>query len=166
MAGYTNAEYVDMLKVLGACNDSARAAECLYRETFPNRHRHPDHKTIQNVETRVVETGCIAPKCFLYAGRPRSLTWRQEEQLLQDVGKNPTTSTCLLSRIMRHAQFSVHRCLRRYKLYPYHLQPVQMLHPGDNLLRVNFCTWALRKIQRYLEFFLNVLFTDEAHFNQ
>ncbi|KAF2905973.1 hypothetical protein ILUMI_00204 [Ignelater luminosus] len=76
MAGYTNAEYVDMLKVLGACNDSARAAECLYRETFPNRHRHPDHKTIQNVETRVVETGCIAPKCFLYAGRPRSLTWR------------------------------------------------------------------------------------------
>ncbi|KAF2881955.1 hypothetical protein ILUMI_24217 [Ignelater luminosus] len=90
MVEYTNREYIDMLKVLAACNDNARAPEHLYKEIFPN-HRHPDHKTIQNVEIRVKETGCIAPKGSLYAGRPRSLTWRQEKQLLQDVENNPTT---------------------------------------------------------------------------
>lgn len=126
MAAYTNREYVDMIKVLGACNDNSRAAERLYVERFPNR-RHPDHKTIQNAEIRAVDTGCIAPKRSLNAGRPRKLTWQQEEQLLQDVDNNPTTSTRLLSRNRRHTQSSVHRCLRRNSLYPYHLQPVQML---------------------------------------
>ncbi|KAF2896549.1 hypothetical protein ILUMI_09599 [Ignelater luminosus] len=127
MAEYTNREYVDMLKVLGACNDNAHAVERLYRERFSNR-RHPDHKTIQNVETRIVETGCIAPKRSLYAGRPRSLTCRQEEQLLQNVENNPTISTRFLSRIRYHTQSSVHRCLRRYNMYRYQLQSTEVFN--------------------------------------
>lgn len=116
MAGYTNREYVDMIKVLDACNDNARAAEHLYRDRVPNR-RHTDRKTIQ--KTRAVETGCIAPKRSLYADRLRRLAWQQKEQLLQNVENNPTTSTRLLSRNRRHTQFSVHKRLRRYNLYPY-----------------------------------------------
>ncbi|KAF2878669.1 hypothetical protein ILUMI_27506 [Ignelater luminosus] len=102
---------------------------------------HPDHKTIQNVETRIVELGCTALKRSLYAGRPRSLTWPQEEQLLQDMSS-------------------------KIQLASIPPQPVQLLHPEDNLLRVNFGTWALCKIQGNPKSFHNVLFTDEAHFNQ
>ena len=58
---YCNPDYVDMLKVLGACNDNASAAARAYAERFPNR-RHPDAKTIRRVEQRLLETGNLNPR--------------------------------------------------------------------------------------------------------
>lgn len=160
---YSNREYVDMIKVLGACNDNTRAAARLYRENYPNR-RHPDHKTIQNAELRMVETGFVAPKRN-DAGRPPALTWQQEE-LLEIIENDPTTSTRILTRHGQNSRSTIHRFIQRENLYPYHFQPVQILQRVDRELRLNFCRWALQQTEMIPNFFERILWTDEAHFNQ
>jgi hypothetical protein len=52
MAGYyyySNHEYVDMIKALGACDGNAHAAAILCAERFPRKHHHDD-KVITYVE--------------------------------------------------------------------------------------------------------------------
>jgi len=46
-------------------------------------------------------------------------------------------------------------------MYPYHVQRVQNLEPGDFAQRLEFCKWlnGSRQLYRY------ILFTDEAQFN-
>jgi len=46
-------------------------------------------------------------------------------------------------------------------MYPYHVQRVQHLGPGDFAERLEFCKWlnGSRELHRY------ILFTDEAQFN-
>jgi len=47
-------------------------------------------------------------------------------------------------------------------MYPYHVQRVQHLRPGDFTERLEFCKWlnGSRQLHRH------ILFTDEAQFNQ
>ena len=47
-------------------------------------------------------------------------------------------------------------------MYPYHVQRVQNLRPGDFAERLNFCKWlnGSRQLHRY------IMFTDEAQFNR
>ena len=47
-------------------------------------------------------------------------------------------------------------------MYPYHVQRVQHLGPGDFARRLEFCKWlnGSRQLHRY------ILFTDEAQFNR
>jgi hypothetical protein len=161
---YANEEYVDMIKLLGVCNDNARSAARLYRERYPNR-RHPDHKTIRAVEIRLLENGCFAPRKD-NSGRPRRLTWQQEEQLLNDIDQEPLTSVRILERDHQHPRSTVHRFMQRANLYPYHLQPVQCLHPGDSELRLEFCRVVLNTLEMNQNYFEQVLFSDESHFNQ
>jgi len=46
-------------------------------------------------------------------------------------------------------------------MYPYHVQRVQHLRPGDFAERLEFCKWLIgsRQLHRY------TLFTDESQFN-
>jgi hypothetical protein len=56
----------------------------------------------------------------------------------------------------------VWRTLRYDALYPFHQQPVQHLHPGDEAQRLQFCHW-LSYNQELLPY---ILFTDEATFTR
>lgn len=161
---YSNQEYLDMIKLLVVCNNNARAAERLYRHRFPTR-RHPDHKTISAVEVRLLETGCLAPN-MRHAGRPRQLTRQQEEQLLHDIEEDPSVSTRILEANRHHSRSTIHRFMQRENLYPYHLQPVQKLHHGDSGLRLQFSRWFLNCLDTNEDLFKQVLWSDEAHFNQ
>ena len=54
------------------------------------------------------------------------------------------------------------RTLHAEGMYPYHVQRVQHLGPGDFAERLEFCKWlnGIRELHRYS------LFTDESHFNR
>jgi hypothetical protein len=63
MAGnyyYSNHEYMDMIKALGACNGNAHTAAILYAERFP-RQQHPDDKVITCAEQWFVDTEHLNP---------------------------------------------------------------------------------------------------------
>lgn len=50
-------------------------------------------------------------------------------------------------------------------MYPYHLQRVQALYPGDHIRRLAFCQWFLQQ-QAHPNFAWHVLFTDESEFTR
>ena len=54
------------------------------------------------------------------------------------------------------------RTLHADGMYPYHVQRVQHLRPGDFAERLNFCKWlnGRRQLHRY------IMFTDEVQFNR
>src|SRR5215472_14538049 len=57
---------------------------------------------------------------------------------------------------------TVWRTLHAEGMYPYHVQRVQHLRPGDFAERLNFCKWlnGSRQLHR------SIMFTDEAQFNR
>lgn len=161
---YSNREYVDMLKVLGAHNDNASAASRAYTVKFPNR-RHPDAKTIRRVEQRLLETGNLNPR-LNKGGRHSTLNVVQEEQILDFVEAEPNTSLRVTSRQTHFQKDTIHRLLRRNGLYPFRPQKVQVLHEGDRELRINFCRWLLDNVNNDPHFIENIMFTDECTFTQ
>jgi hypothetical protein len=58
---YSSSEYVDMILTFARCGNNAREAVRLYREQFPQRQSHPDHKTILKLIARGRETGQMQP---------------------------------------------------------------------------------------------------------
>jgi hypothetical protein len=58
---YSSSEYVDMILTFARCGNNAREAVRLYREQFPQRQSHPDHKTILQLIARGQETGQMQP---------------------------------------------------------------------------------------------------------
>jgi hypothetical protein len=58
---YSSSEYVDMILTFARCGNNAREAVRLYREEFPQRQSHPDHKTILKLIARGRETGQMQP---------------------------------------------------------------------------------------------------------
>ena len=74
-------------------------------------------------------------------------------------------SSCATTRRMGRRLFVPHtrvwRTLQAEGMYPYHVQRVQYLRPGDFTERLEFCKWfnGSRELHRY------ILFTDESQFN-
>lgn len=161
---YCNRDYVDMLKLLGACNDNATAAARAYAERFPNR-RHPDAKTIRRVEQRLLETGNLNPRKN-QAGRQSMLSVDQEEQILEFVEAEPSISLRIVSSQLHFQKNTIHRLLRRNGLYPFRPQKVQVLHDGDRELRVNFCRWLLHSLNNDPHFIEKILWSDESTFTE
>jgi hypothetical protein len=50
-----------MILTFVRCGNNAREAVRLYREQFPQRQSHPDHKTILKLMARRRETGQMQP---------------------------------------------------------------------------------------------------------
>ena len=79
----------------------------------------------------------------------------EEEGIVQMVQRSPRASTRRIARRLR-----VPHTLAE-GMYPYHVQRVQHLGPGDFAERLEFCRWlnCSRQLHRYIPF------TDEAQFN-
>jgi hypothetical protein len=82
----------------------------------------------------------------------------EHENILEMVQCSPTTSTQRLSTCLGVSQTCIWRTLHDDSLYPFHQQCVQILHPGDSAMHVEFCHWL--HINHQL--LLLILFTDEA----
>ena len=89
-----------------------------------------------------------------------------EEEGLERVGNDPSTSTRAISHVMGSNHSSVLRVLQEQNLHVYHLQKVQGLGPNDFAPRVWFVQWFLQRIIVNLAFSAQVLFTDETGFTR
>nr|CAH7727978.1 unnamed protein product [Callosobruchus chinensis] len=79
-----------------------------------------------------------------------------EEAVLNEIERNPETSTRKIAHQLNITHVTVWQILRHQQLYPYHMQRVQALIPRDLPLRVDFCDWLVTS------HFSTVIQTDSA----
>lgn len=164
MNRYTNAEMTDMHFMYGLANRNALRAKRLYAEKFPERIA-PNRKTFERIHQRLCETGTF--KQGGGTGRPRTVrTVQLEENVLNMVEEDPSTSTRKISNELNVSSGTVWHILRENLLYPYHIQRVQALLPDDFLPRIAFCEWLLYKMIQIPQLLMLILFTDEASFSR
>lgn len=155
MPRFTNAEYADMVFLYGFCDGSGRAAAAEYLRRYPDRIV-PHHTTFSNVFRCLRETGSFPNRRVEKDGLGNA------EVVLNAVERSPSTSIRRISHTTGIPQTNVWRILHHNGLYPYHLQKVQHLLPGDLENRVRYCQW----LQNNLEIIPHILFTDEAQFTR
>ncbi|KAJ8954712.1 hypothetical protein NQ318_011405 [Aromia moschata] len=165
MPNFTNQELTDIVLCYGASGNNALQAQRRYQQMFPNR-QVPDVRRFVSTVQRLRYYGSFAPRVH-DRGRTRSRrVMDAEEQILEAVEDDPSLSTKRLAHQVRFSQFTVWRTLREQGLYPYHVQKVQALQPGDEFQRMQFCEWLLEKCNNQPNFLRYVLFTDEAGFTK
>jgi hypothetical protein len=87
-----------------------------------------------------------------------------EREIIDEVNRDPETSTRTLTR-----QFVVHhsivwRTINRASLYPYNLLRVHDLKNTDHQQRVQFCRWLLHNEVEDYDFLQSITWTDESTF--
>lgn len=155
----------DMHFVYGLANGNAYEARRIYEDRFPNR-AIPHSQMFIRLHQRLSENGSFK-KLTGNNERPRTVaTVEAEEAVLNQIEEDPTTSTRKIAEAVNISQSTVSRILKRELLYPYHLQRVQALLPGDFPKRLTFCQWLQEKIGENPHFLARTLFTDEANFSK
>ena len=95
-----------------------------------------------------------------------SRTPRMEENVLDTVRRNPSTSIRAIATAVGESRSSVHRVLHCEGLHPYHLQRVQLLLPANYPARERFARWYLDRCSQDVHFPFYILMTDEAYFTR
>lgn len=151
--------------VYGLANGNALAAKRIYEQRYPNRVV-PSARMFTSLHRRLSETGSFK-KQTADNERPRTVSTPQvEEEVLDEIGEYPSRSTRKIAANLNISHATVFRILKRQLLYPYHIQRVQGLLPGDYPQRVAFCQWVLERNVQNPQFLGNILFTDEANFSR
>lgn len=118
---------------------------CLRRQgSFPgvrNQHREPRINNVVNDEREERELHILA----YIRLHPRSSI----SHVAQEVGTSVAT---------------VHRTLKRHKLYPYKPNLVQHLRPADPDRRLTFIAWLVEQLEDEPDLLDRILWTDEAKF--
>lgn len=70
------------------------------------------------------------------------------------------------ARIFNVSTWKVFTVLKEAGLYPFHIQKVQELLPGDRKKRRKFCRWLIAKCRRDPNFLRRVMWTDECKFTR
>lgn len=165
MERYTFQEMADMHMVYGAANGNGRGASRLYADRFPGRQQ-PHHTTFAAVHRRLSENRTLRPN-MANAGRERSVrTPELEEDILEMVDNNPTTSTRRMASELGTDHMTVWRVLHEQLLYPFHVQKVQALNPNDYPRRYEFCQWVINQLAVNPALSSTILYTDEACFTR
>jgi len=159
MRDYPPNEIVDIILVLGECQNNYRAAARRYAERFPLR-RHPHHTVIRTLTARARE-GKLA----------RQRRHREYDEndprviaILAAIYVDPHISSRQIEREIGIPRRTALRILRALHYHAYHITLVQQLRPHHIEMRIQFCQWALRMIQNDPQFFRFVMFSDEAKF--
>jgi hypothetical protein len=156
---YSSSEYVDMILTFARCGNNGREAVRLYREQFPQRQSHPDHKTILKLIARV--------RCSQFeevGGASRNVrTVEHDEAVLNVFEEDGTRSIRTVSREMGLSKSSVQRVLADNRRHPYHYTRVQHLLPEDYPIRREFCLWLINQNDAP-HFLSGILFSDESLF--
>jgi len=89
-----------------------------------------------------------------------------ETEILDEVNRDPETSTRVLAR-----QFGVHystvwRTFNTEGLYPYNFLKVHGLENADHQQRVQLCRWLLHNEVEDCDFLQSILWTDESTFTR
>ena len=86
----------------------------------------------------------------------------EEEGIVQMVQSSPRASTRRIAKRLRVPHTRGRRTLHPEGMYPYHVQRMQHLGPGDFAQRLEFCKW----LNGSRQFHCYILFTEEAQFNR
>ena len=136
---FTNAEYAKKLYVDGFSNGNANAAVEEYLRRVPMR-RIPDRRVFSKVFNTLRECGTL-PSAHVSSERACQQHVEEEENILEMVQRSHNSSTRKLSTRLSDSQTRVWRTLHEDCLYPFHPQRVQILHPRDSAMRLEFCHW-------------------------
>jgi hypothetical protein len=137
----------------------------LYREQFPQRQNHRDHKTILKLIARSRETGQMQPVRREVVGVSRNVrTVEHEEAVLNIFEEDGTRSVQTVSREMGLSKSSVQRVLADNRRHPYHYTRVQHILREDYPIRREFCLWLINQNDADLHFLSRILFSDESLF--
>lgn len=159
MADYTPNQIVDMIMVLGECNNNYRAATRRYAERFPDR-RHPSDMTIRSLTGRARD-GHLTRQRRRHEyneNDPRVVT------ILAAVHLDPHISSRQVEKEIGIPRRTFLRIVKVLRYHAYHITLVQELKQRHIQLRIEFCQWALQMIENNPDFFRFVLFSDEAKF--
>jgi len=159
MGDYPANEIVDMIRIVGEAGNNYSVAARLYSVRFPDR-RHPNRTTMKRLSDRAEHRGTLK--------RTRTKTGPNEATAVATIASvmlNPQISTRVIERQYDIPRSTANRILRTFKFHPYHINLTQQLGGEDFQRRVRFCNWARGQIQRNPAFVENLLFTDEATFN-
>nr|CAH7740264.1 unnamed protein product [Callosobruchus chinensis] len=127
---------------------NAHAARRIYHERYPQR-AVPAVRTFIRIHARLSETGSFK-RSTVVIGRPAILrTVQMEEAVLNEIERNPETSTRKIAHELNITHVTVWQVLRHQQLYPYLI-----------------CNWLRNQILRNPNFLSQVLFTDEACFSR
>nr|CAH7727829.1 unnamed protein product [Callosobruchus chinensis] len=113
---------------------NAQAARRIYRERYPQR-AVPAVRTFIRIHARLSETGSFK-RSTVVIGRPAIVrTVQMEEAVLNEIERNPETSTRKIAHELNITHVMVWQILRHEQLYPYH-----------------FCNWLRNQILRNPKF--------------
>ena len=146
--------------VYGYCNGNASAAVNEYQRRYPER-RIPSKRVFTRVQQSLRDNGCL-PSFTLHSERETVQTINARENILDMVQRSPRLSTRRMASRVGLSRMNVWRTLHEENLYPYHVQRVQHLEPGDHAKRMDLCHW----VSAHPELLNAILFTDEASFTR
>ena len=156
---FSVAEYADMIYVYGLCYGNSVHAVTEYQRRFSNR-RIPTRRVLTRVYQTMRDTGTL-PSISIAAECDVNESVDDEGGIVQMVQSSPRASTRRTARCLRVPHTRVWKTLHAEGMYPYHVQRVQHLRPGDFAERLEFRKWlnGSRQLHRY------ILFTDEGQLN-
>lgn len=160
MPSYLNAELADMHFIYGLCDGNTLASRREYENRFPGR-RVPAPAMFARIHQALRDRGT-----FRRSLREGVHNADLEREILDEVNRDPETSTRALAR-----QFGVHhttvwRTINREGLYPYHFLRVHGLENTDHQQRVQFCRWLLHNEVEDCNFLQSIIWTDESTFTR
>ena len=153
-------QIMHMIYVYGFCDSNSVHAITEYQRRFPKR-RIPTRRVFTRVYQTLRDAGSL-PGVRIAAKRDVNEGVDEEEGIVQMAQSSPRASTRRIARCLRVPHTRVWRILHAQGMYPYHVQRVQHLGPGDFAQRLEFCKWlsGSRQLHSY------ILFTDKAQFNR
>jgi hypothetical protein len=134
---FSSTEFADMVYVYEFCDETVVAVVAEYHRRIPNC-RIPGRRVFTRVFNTLLESRTL-PSAHVSSERQGQQHVAEVENILQLVDRSAGSSSLRIS--MRHGvpHTRVWRTLRGEGLYPYHVQCVQNLEPGDHGKRLEFC---------------------------
>ena len=155
---FSHLEKRDIVECYILSNKNAvRAADEYFRHYFDRRQ--PSLPQFKRLYDNLGEYGS-----FTRPRRKRGVNEAAQVNALACVYQNPCTSTRQISSEAGPSQSTVVKTLHLHKFHPYKLNVSQTLHAGDEVLRMEYCTWFRNKCARDPQFQGKVLWTDETRF--
>lgn len=163
MEKFTCAQRVLIVKTFYQSGESCAATVRRLRGTL-GRNEAPNESTVRRLMKKFEETGSVVD--LKSPGRRRSARTEQNIEVVRDsVAVSPAKSIRRRSQQLRLRCSSVRRILRYdLKCHPYKIQLTQQLKVADHQKRRQFVDWVLRNSQEDENFAMNIIFSDEAHF--
>lgn len=163
MRTYPQEERIDMILVIGQCEENCLLASRVYAQRYPNR-RHPNRRSLEKLLQLFRRTGSVS---YLKPDRQKPVTGNEENEYLvmESLVEDPQTSQRKVYKATGISRRSIERIIKKHKFHPYHIQLHQHLFEEDYDRRLNFCLWVLEKFGEDEHFFDYVLFSDESTFH-